>query len=123
MDFVTGLLNYLKENAPGQRQFEVSEEMMRQYIPNWRDKDTAEGDLQDEIEFGQGIPMPEVGPQGNPEPYIPEARQDNNGAFGPPRTMMITTTDGRRAMARTDGKGGKPEIIRYLPQQKGRLDV
>ena len=122
MDFIQGLLNYLKENAPGQRQFEVSEETMRQYLPGYR-KGVSEKDFQEEIPFDTGMQIPEIGPQGDPEPYIPEARQDNNGAFGPPRTMVITTTDGRRAMARTDGKGGKPRIIRYLPQQKGRMDV
>lgn len=122
MDFIDGLLNYLKENAPGQRQFEVSEETMRQYLPGYR-KGVPEGELQEEIPFGDGIPMPEIGPQGNARPYIPEARQDNNGAFGPPRTMVIRTADGRRAMARTDGKGGDPKIIRYLPQQKGSMNV
>ena len=122
MDFIDGLLNYLKENAPGQRQFEVSEEMMLQYLPGYQ-AGVSEKDFQEEIPFGDGVQMPEVGPKGNPQPFMPEARQDNNGAFGPPRTMMITTPDGRRAMAREDGKGGDPKIIRYLPQQKGSMDV
>ncbi|NDB65198.1 MAG: hypothetical protein EB168_05965 [Euryarchaeota archaeon] len=122
MDFITGLLNYLKENAPGQREFQVSDDLMEQYLPGWKGTPVPESEYRPESdELGKGWPIPEVGP---PEPqYIPEARQNNNGAFGPPRTMTITTTDGRRAMARTDGKGGKPKIIRYLPQVKGGLDV
>jgi len=121
MDFVDGLLAWLKEIAPGNRTFPATEEMLKRYGLEDR-PGVSEKDFQQELPVRKGIPMPEVAPKEGSTMWMPRGKQDMNGAFGPPQTMNVMMSNGRRAMVRSDGKGDF-KVISWLPPQKGSMNV